>query len=226
MSRLNSMNFQCERPNMNNTVTRIFGLAVLLTAMPLFASIEWEFSVAGSPSLANNGTSTASVTSYGDGWVNQYSGFGTAQGYWDLGSSGSILLGNLGLTSSGTYTLKIYQWVDTGFGFPGAKDYTIIGGTGGSGTLSWLQDIITPDPTGFGGGWQIWNATIDLSPSQTILLSGPTGAHEGAIIDKVMLTVVPEPATLIAGALLLVPFAFSTIRIIRKPKAAALQERP
>ena len=38
-----------------------------------------------------------------------------------------------------------------------------------------------------------------------------------------MLTVVPEPATLIAGALLLLPFAFSTIRIIRKNKSAQAQ---
>jgi hypothetical protein len=35
-----------------------------------------------------------------------------------------------------------------------------------------------------------------------------------------MLTVVPEPATLIAGALLLLPFAFSTLRFIRRNKAA------
>ncbi len=35
-----------------------------------------------------------------------------------------------------------------------------------------------------------------------------------------MLGIVPEPSTIIAGALLLLPFGVSTVRILRKNKAA------
>ena len=42
----------------------------------------------------------------------------------------------------------------------------------------------------------------------------------GAIIDRMVLTVVPEPGTVIAGALLLLPFALSTIRVLRRNRGA------
>ena len=48
-----------------------------------------------------------------------------------------------------------------------------------------------------------------LTPGENVTVSAGTG---GAIIDR--LTLVPEPATLIAGAILLVPFALSTWPII------------
>ena len=45
-------------------------------------------------------------------------------------------------------------------------------------------------------------------------------APGGAIIDRMVLTVVPEPGTVIAGALLLLPFALSTLRVLRRNRAA------
>jgi choice-of-anchor C domain-containing protein len=42
----------------------------------------------------------------------------------------------------------------------------------------------------------------------------------GAAIDNIQLTAVPEPTTVIAGAMLLLPFGVSTLRILRKNRAA------
>ena len=53
-------------------------------------------------------------------------------------------------------------------------------------------------------------------PNRTTV-PGPGG---GAIIDRMVLTVVPEPGTVIAGALLLLPFALSTLRVLRRNRAA------
>ena len=53
------------------------------------------------------------------------------------------------------------------------------------------------------------NLGAALAPAETVTITAGTG---GAIIDR--LTLVPEPATLIAGAILLIPFALSTWPII------------
>jgi hypothetical protein len=42
----------------------------------------------------------------------------------------------------------------------------------------------------------------------------------GALIDNVSLVAVPEPATVVAGALLLLPFGASMVRIMRKKREA------
>ena len=55
----------------------------------------------------------------------------------------------------------------------------------------------------------------------------------GAVIGNVVLSAVPEPTTVVAGALLLLPFGMSTLRILRKskprncvPKSLLKQFRP
>jgi hypothetical protein len=196
----------------------IFALAlVLVTELSALAGIEWLFNNGDSPSAANVGSGMATINpgAGADGYSQDNPlSLGTASGYWDLGRSGSIVLASLGITSSETYTLKVYQWVDPAFGYPGTMSYSLSGG-GGSDALTFFETLPTTGPF---GSWEAWSATIDLSPGQDITLTGPGGLREGAIVDKVMLTVVPEPATLIAGALLLVPFTFTTIRIFRQRK--------
>lgn len=74
----------------------------------------------------------------------------------------------------------------------------------------------------FGDGWlnggaipsTLGNAQGDWDLGKRI--TAPTG---GAIIDRMVLTLVPQPAAVIAGALLLVPFALSTIRVLRRDRA-------
>ena len=57
----------------------------------------------------------------------------------------------------------------------------------------------------------------DAGNPNSLELTGPNG---GAMIDRMVLTVVPEPGTVIAGALLLLPFALSTLRVLRRNRAA------
>jgi choice-of-anchor C domain-containing protein len=51
-------------------------------------------------------------------------------------------------------------------------------------------------------------------------LSTPAGTAWGAALDNVSLVAVPEPTTMIAGGLLLLPFAASTLRVLRKKRMA------
>jgi len=198
---------------MKKTLTRIFGLALLVTAMPAFADIIWNFPNSSDPSPANVGSGSADITlgSLGEGhFAGNPLNLGSQSGYWDLGSGGSILLSGMGL--SGTFTLSIVQWVDSPL-YNGQFTYKI--NNGSTFPLS-FQD--TFEPTAF-GNWEKFGASLNLLSTDTITIYGP-GGTSGAIVDRVMLTVVPEPATLIAGALLLLPFAFSTLRFIRRNKAA------
>jgi hypothetical protein len=208
--------------NMNKTITGIFGLALLVTTMPAFGSIEWEFNSGALSSGANVGDGTATITTgfRADGWLSSTAGLGEgAQGYWDLGQGGTILLEPENLTP-GAYSVQVYQWVDTGFGYSGAMGYSISGGSGGgSGPLSHFETIPNTGPF---GNWQGWSAVIDLLAGQKVTL---TGAGGGSIVDKVLLTPVPEPATLIMGALLLAPFGVSIIRGMRKRRGIQGQGR-
>jgi hypothetical protein len=50
--------------------------------------------------------------------------------------------------------------------------------------------------------------------------TGVSGNDETAFIGNVSMTAVPEPTTLISGALMLLPFGASTLRILRRNRAA------
>jgi hypothetical protein len=50
--------------------------------------------------------------------------------------------------------------------------------------------------------------------------AGVSGNDETAFIDNVSVSAVPEPTTMVAGALLLLPFGMSTLRILRKSRTA------
>jgi hypothetical protein len=83
---------------------------------------------------------------------------------------------------------------------------------------------VQTDPTG--AAWneaQTWLGQLPRNPSFTgyLLYPDPT-TQNGALGQEVLVGVsaVPEPATLAAGALLLVPFAISSIRFLRRrPRA-------
>ncbi len=198
-----SKSFGYQRKRIMKSVIATIGLGMLL-ATPAFATVEWDFNTGGASSSANVGSGTATVTpgAFGTGWHSgstaPWSSFG-ASGFWDMGRNGTMVLA--GSSDVGALTLHVLQWVNAGT-FSGNLTYQISGG-GGSGTL-----------TGSGGaaGWQVWSTTINLAAGQQITITGPNG---GAMIDRVFLSVIPEPATVIAGALLLIPFGLSTWRVLR-----------
>jgi len=61
------------------------------------------------------------------------------------------------------------------------------------------------------GTWEVMRAYAYI---------GNTGAASSGSVDIYSITVVPEPTTMIAGALLLLPFGVSTLRMLRKNRTA------
>lgn len=129
---------------------------------------------------------------------------------------------------AGTLTITI---TDTGFGPLGASTFLShlsLGGTlasGGTVTGSGLVNLTTVGPvststspfalsaSALAGGL---GSTFDMS--ETITLTHTSG---GISSGDLKLDVVPEPSTVIAGALLLLPFGASTLRCLRSRKTNA-----
>ena len=215
-----SMNLRSKRDNTIKSLTLSIRLTLTLVAAPAFGTIEWGFDSYANPYSANIGSGSAAITvgSSSTGWhdgplsVPPWNSYGTAQGFWDLGQSGSIVLSPLG---NSTTSLQVFQFVDT-FLYTGLLTYQI-NGVGTPVLLTFGQITQGGVEGGPPGSWQQWNATFALNPGDYVTITAPSG---GAIIDRMALTVVPEPGTVIAGALLLLPFALSTIRVLRRNRAA------
>src|SRR5580765_2619499 len=195
-----SLSLGSQRRRIMKSVVATIGLVMLL-ATPALATVEWDFG-SGGPSSANQGSGTATVTPvrFGTGWHDgstvPWSAFG-ASGFWDMGRNGTMVLA--GSSDSGPITFRVLQWVDAGT-FSGNLTYQISGGASG----------VLAGPGG-AAGWQEWTVNINLAAGQTVTIRAPNGG----MIDRVILSVIPEPATMVAGALLLIPFGLSTWRVLR-----------
>ena len=211
-----TMNLSNERKhNMKSIITTISLALTLVT--PAFASIDWDFGSDHTSVAASGGAGTATITpaAFGTGW---HSGTAVpwtltgATGFWDLGKAGSIVLS--GVAGSGLTTLNVLQWVQTG-GAANTDPYNgrlavTVGGTGLSLGTAVLVGSLTQ-----GAGWYeyTYNLGRALTSADTVLITASAG---GAIIDRVELAAVPEPSTVIAGALMLIPFGLSTWPILRR----------
>jgi hypothetical protein len=219
----NFIKFGSERKFMTKSLIATVGLAMALTT-PAFASIDWSF--ASDPDPGNTGTllnpvvispdagGTATASLYkgvAGGWVP--GGLDTTTqpysptGYWDPGKSGYIVLAPP--SGSGISSLTVLQFTD-GFIYAGV---TVSGGTPSSSVIS--------SGGGPGGQWEKWVWTFS-TPVSSLTINSPTAPGTGAIIDQISIatavTAVPEPSTIIAAVLLLLPFGLSTIRILRSRK--------
>lgn len=196
-----SMNLSSERKHSMKPLLAAISL-VLAVVSPAFAGIEWGF---------DNGNLSSVATGWHSGATLPWNTYGSVAGIWDLGSAGSIVLNNL--SGSGLTTLNVFQWVQPGGAannpYNGSLSFAV-GGGGLSGTLSPVVPVT-------GVGW--WEYTANLgsafTSADTVTITASAG---GAIIDR--LTLVPEPATLIAGAILLIPFALSTWPILRRRRTS------
>lgn len=204
-----SMNLSSERKQSMKSLLTVISLALAFVS-PAFAGIEWGFDSSASPltvtGIGGTGTATISLGSFGTGWHSgttvPWNSFGGATGMWDVGQAGSIVLSSL--SGSGLTTLNVFQWVDTPI-YNGTLNFAVSGGP--SGTLAPVIPVT-------GVGWWEFTANLgSLNPAQVTII-----APGGAIIDR--LTLVPEPATLIAGAILLIPFALSAWPILRRKRAS------
>ncbi len=206
-----AMNLSSERKQSMKSLLTVISLA-LAVASPAFAGMDWNFPVDN-----QSGGATITLGALGTGWHdgntspwNLGSSGLPASGFWDLGASGSI---TLSLAVDGVHSLHVFQWVAPGV-YDGTLSYTVTQGGNqvASGFLGAIAQITTPSPSGAPGAWWEYGVYLgSLVPGETIEVQAGAG---GAIIDR--LTLVPEPATLIAGAVLLIPFAFSTWPILRR----------
>jgi len=139
---------------------------------------------------------------------------GVQVGYINGGSVSQVLSSTLQANS--TYNLGIYV-AGRADGYNPGTDYSISLYAG-----STLLTSVTPvAPTTsvwtlltasyFSGNSSLWGQPLE------IVISTPTSQLD---FDNVSLSVVPEPTTIMAGALLLLPFAASTLRMLRKNRTA------
>lgn len=73
------------------------------------------------------------------------------------------------------------------------------------------------------GTWATETANFTVASGSYLLqfkdISAGNSAY-GATLDNIQLTAVPEPTTVVAGVLMLLPFGVSTLRILRKTRTA------
>jgi hypothetical protein len=199
---------------MKTLVLMLFALAVPSGA---FASLEWDFAGGAADLNATMpgglGVATAVVTVdpvLGEGWHNDWN-LGTARGYWDLGTAGSIQLQIPVASSTGgplTTKVTVVQWVDEPL-FSGALGYSIPGAVEvGSPFLRTVED------TGF-GKWvsceSLWMLPSVAKEEFINIGSPPTGALVDRISVENVMAVVPEPPGIVPGLLLGAGFALSLI---------------
>jgi hypothetical protein len=210
-----TMNLSSERKQSMMSLLTTITLALALVS-PAYGGMEWDFNTGGTPADA-----IITPGAHTTGWHNMstapWSTFGVpgvVSGLWDSGSAGSIMLS--GLSGSGPMTLTVFQWVETQSGgsaittalYNGNLTYALSASPSQFFSLSPVLPVT-------GTGWYEYSAALgSLTPGETITIKAPAG---GAIINN--LTLVPEPATLIAGAVLLVPFALSTWPILRRRRS-------
>jgi len=165
--------------------------------------------------ISYTGTAADSSVTTASGWLDIVAG---------VADAGSLTV--VSANNPGTYTLVTGQNLDPHaiFSFdnnvsPGSTPFlNLINGAGG---LLWSQ-------TGAENGGTEFNMWYN-SPAITGYYSVPNeyglwGYNNGSYIPQTYgtatLTPVPEPTTMVAGAMLLLPFGVSTLRMLRKSRTA------
>lgn len=138
---------------------------------------------------------------------------GVQVGYINYGTVSQTLTTDL--LPNTTYTLSI--WVGGRYdGYNPGTDYSM-GLYGGAALLASVTPV-----TPLTGSWTDLTATYTTGSSVTpstplgISISTPTEQLDFDDVTLSAITPVPEPTTMISGALLLLPFGASTLRILRK----------
>jgi hypothetical protein len=144
-----------------------------------------------------------------------YDQYGTYSAYTlnllNLGVGVAAVTGDVVVLENGPSTEKS-NWSDF-INFNEPDTYVTLVSYEGSDAVAFWADYTVSDNVVYiqetGGPYTIYTATNDSGDSITY-----------QITPQVHNVVVPEPTTMIAGALLLLPFGASTLRILRKSRAA------
>jgi hypothetical protein len=225
--------------NFKKSLAAALGVSVVLAGQATFASlitiVNPSFESPSEPNTYSSGgagnlTAITGWTISGPGsagvWnlVGTYAGYiatppdGSQVGYINGLATVSQTLG-VDLTPNTTYDLSI--WVggrtDNPFLNPGSA-YSI-SLLGGANILSSVNPIVPPT-----GGWTELSTTYTTGPSVTP--ATPLGIAITSIgsqldFDDVKVTAVPEPTTIISGAMLLLPFGSRALRQLRKKSNSA-----
>lgn len=182
----------------------------------------WSFDNDSNPATPNAGyvnemgTPGAEVTVgfFGSGWFDTLGGFGSTQGFWDIGAndgsivvtvpfSTSVILGSESISLEYIYFKDISE----------APSVTIDNATENSWSESLVEHVST------GGNWYKHSSSwkLDSSLSSPYLTISMVGFEMGSYIDKVSVNTnaaiapVPEPATLLSLASF-IPGAFIAFR--------------
>ena len=213
-----AMNLSSESKHSMRSLLTVISLALAVVS-PAFAGIEWGFenNVTTVNAPGGAGTATIALGAFNTGFHSGTSlipwnlgGAPGATGYWDLGRAGSIMLS--GVSANGPVTITVFEWVNAGT-YSGALNYAVNGVRLGD----FHEVAPVASSPGLPGAWWEYDAHLGtaLTPADTVTITAGSG---GAIIDR--LTVVPEPTTLIAGAILLIPFALSTLPVLRRRRSS------
>lgn len=167
----------------------VAGLAMQTAAQAVGTFQEWQFAAEANPAPPDvcnlmNSTARARILpgDFSSGWQDQLAGLGSATGFWDLGSGGSVVLpvasGALTGEAGGTpIRVRICQWLD-GRIFNTRATVSIEGATRTGGSCSSLEACAM-------GGWEVDESVWLLPEGQTAGDLTITGAARGTLIDLV-----------------------------------------
>lgn len=157
---------------------------------------QWNFSSDANPAapdFVNNayGSPSASITvgDFGCGWFEELPGFGSATGYWDLGSEGTIALD----INSGSAT---EVWVQVAY-FLDMSQAPVVNVANGT----WISgDTHVVESMEFGGGWFVDQSVWQIAAGSNLAITFIGSADFGSLVDSVVVdtNAVPEPASLVA----------------------------
>ena len=189
---------------------------VISMAMVCLCAGSARASMVGAPTTGNG---SAIYTLYGpqqtpvgDPETYSYDQYGTYSAYTlNLGEGVAAVTGDVVVLENGLSTDKS-NWSDfINFNLPDTY-VTLVSYEGSDAAAFWHDYTVSANVVYIqetGGPYTIYTATNDSGGSFTY-----------QITPQVHNAVVPEPTTMIAGALLLLPFGASTLRILRKSRAA------
>jgi len=215
-------------PKIVKQLCALVGAASLLATTSAFATISYNGTYTGTLSLS---------LAYGDAIAVNSSGLGTFDSfclnstvYADSGttynytSSDTITPANSG--GPATVTLGT-AWLYSEFTSGGLASYGYVYGDASSavqlqdaiwylqGSPGGVDNAFVVDAQNAVGASNATNASGGAYGVFALTLTTPNGAYAQPILGMV-----PEPSTVVAGVLLLLPFGVSTVRILRKDKVS------
>ena len=172
-------------------IALVAGVVSDVTASAATKVETWRFESDSSPAtpelvVNTTGSCLATVTpgAFASGWVASSPVFGSANGVWDLGSSGTVSCSGLtvligGVGSQRTVTVKVTQYRDGGI-YAEPTEVAIAG-------ASIVSSNITHAASGGFGDWVTQETRWQLPPSATADTVQITGAEYGSLVDSVSL---------------------------------------